>query len=87
MNKSLYVNVFFFFFCILSAKLQLIRGIWANLGTDDCPKMSIGDLHTRVHQALASTMLHVHLDQVEEVLLVADRGRAMALMDLLFHKF
>lgn len=58
--------------------------IRANLGTDDSLKISIGDLHTRVYQALAYTMLHV--DQVKEALLVADRGRAMALKDLLFHK-
>ena len=59
--------------------------IRAELGTDDSLKISIGDLHTRVYQALAYTMLHV--DQVKEALLVADRGRAMALKDLLFYKF
>ena len=59
--------------------------IRANLGTDDGLKISIRYLHTRVHQALAYTMLHV--DQVKEALLGADRGRATALRDLLFHKF
>ena len=59
--------------------------IRANLGTDDGLKISIRYLHTRVHQALAYTMLHV--DQVKETLLGADRGRATALRDLLFHKF
>ena len=59
--------------------------IRANLGTDDSLKISIGDLHTRVYKALAYTMLHVH--QAEEALLAADRGRAMALKDLLYFKF
>ena len=59
--------------------------IRANLGTDDSLKISIGDLHTRVYQALAYTMLQ--LDQVQEALSVADRGRAMALKDLLYHRF
>ena len=59
--------------------------IRANLGTDNSVKISIGDLHTRVCQALANIMLH--LDQVKEALLVADQGRAMALRDLLFYKF
>ena len=56
-----------------------------NVGTDDSLKISIGDLHTRVYYALAYTMLH--LDQVKEALLVSDRGRAMALRELLIHKF
>lgn len=59
--------------------------IRVNLGTDDSLKISIGDLHTRVYKALSYTMLHV--GQVEEALLAADRGRAMALKDLLYYKF
>lgn len=59
--------------------------IRANLGIDDSLKVSIGDLHTREYKALAYTMLQV--DQLQEALLVADRGRAMALKDLLYHDF
>ena len=57
-----------------------------NVGTDDSLKISIGDLHTRVYYALAYTTV-LHLDQVKEAVFVPDRGRAMALRELLIHKF
>ena len=60
--------------------------IRANLGNDDSLKVSIADLHTADYKLLASTLL-LGLRQVESAMLAADRGRAMALKDLLFHKF
>ena len=59
--------------------------IRAHLGNQEKLKMSIGDLHVIVYKALAYTMLPA--DQVQEAMLTEDRGRAMALKDLLYHKF
>ena len=60
--------------------------IRANLGNDDSLKVSIADLHTADYKLLASTLLLAG-GQVEAAMLAADRGRAMALKDLLYHKF
>lgn len=58
----------------------------ANLGNEDSLKISIADLHTADYKLLASTQLLAG-GQVEAAMLTADRGRAMALKDLLYHKF
>lgn len=60
--------------------------IRANLGNEDSLKVSIADLHTADYKLLASTLLLAG-GQVEAAMLTADRGRAMALKDLLYHKF
>ena len=60
--------------------------IRANLGNEDSLKISIADLHTADYKLLASTQLLAG-GQVEAAMLTADRGRAMALKDLLYHKF
>lgn len=60
--------------------------IRSNLGSDDSLKVSIADLHIADYKLLASTLL-LAVHQVEEAMLAVDRGRAMALKDLLFHKF
>ncbi|KAJ7360547.1 hypothetical protein OS493_015651 [Desmophyllum pertusum] len=57
-----------------------------NLGNEDNLKISIADLHTADYKLLASTLLLAG-NQVEAAMLAADRGRAMALKDLLHHKF
>lgn len=57
-----------------------------NLGNEDNLKISIADLHTADYKLLASTLLLAG-NQVEAAMLAADRGRAMALKDLLYHKF
>ena len=55
------------------------------LGNQENLKVSIGDLHVIVYKALAYTMLRD--DEGRDALLVEDRGRAVALKDLLYHKF
>lgn len=60
--------------------------IRANLGNEDSLKVSIADLHTDNYKLLSSTLL-LAVRQVEAAMLAADRGRAMALKDLLYHKF
>lgn len=60
--------------------------IRSNLGNEDSFKISIADLHTSDYKHLASTQLLAG-GQVEAAMLTADRGRAMALKDLLYHKF
>ena len=60
--------------------------IRSNLGNEDSLKISIADLHTTDYKLLASTQLLAG-GQVEAAMLTADRGRAMALKDLLYHKF
>ena len=62
------------------------EGIRANLGNEDNLKVSIADLHIGDYKLLASTLLLAGR-QVEAAMLAADRGRAMALKDLLYHKF
>lgn len=57
----------------------------AHLGNQENLKVSIGDLHVIVYKALAYSM--VQADQVRDAVLAEDRGRAMALKDLLYHKF
>ena len=57
-----------------------------NLGNEDSLKISIADLHTADYKLLASTQLLAG-GQVEAAMLTADRGRAVALKDLLYHKF
>ena len=59
--------------------------IRAHLGNEENLKVSIGDLHIIVYKALSFTMFHA--GQLQNALLAEDRGRAMALKDLLFHKF
>ncbi|KAL9958427.1 hypothetical protein ACROYT_G035439 [Oculina patagonica] len=59
--------------------------IRAHLGNEENLKVSIGDLHIIVYKALSFTMLHA--GQLQDAMLVEDRGRAMALKDLLYHKF
>lgn len=61
------------------------EGIRAHLGKQENLKISIGDLHIIVYKALSYTMFHT--GQVQDAMLVEDRGRAMALKDLLYHKF
>lgn len=61
------------------------EGIRAHLGRQENLKISIGDLHIIVYKALSYTMFHT--GQVQDAMLVEDRGRAMALKDLLYHKF
>jgi len=60
--------------------------IRSNLGNEDGLKISIADLHTADYKHLAGTQL-LGGGQVEAAMLTADRGRAMALKDLLYHKF
>lgn len=60
--------------------------IRSNLGNEDSLKISIADLHTADYKHLAMTQLLAG-GQVEAAMLTADRGRAMALKDLLYHKF
>ena len=60
--------------------------IRSNLGNEDSLKISIADLHTTDYKLLASTQLLAG-GLVEAAMLTADRGRAMALKDLLYHKF
>ena len=60
--------------------------IRANLGNEDSLKVSIADIHTADYKLLASILL-LQGGQVEAAMLAADRGRAMALKDLLYHKF
>lgn len=57
----------------------------SHLGNQENLKVSIGDLHVIVYKALAYTMLQD--DEGRDALLVEDRGRAVALKDLLYHKF
>lgn len=59
--------------------------IRAHLGKQENLKISIGDLHIIVYKALSYTMFHA--GQVQDAMLAEDRGRAMALKDLLYHKF
>lgn len=59
--------------------------IRAHLGDQESLKVSIGDLHIIVYKALSYTMFHA--GQVQDAMLAEDRGRAMALKDLLYHKF
>lgn len=61
------------------------EGIRAHLGKQENLKISIGDLHIIVYKALSYTMFQT--GQVQDAMLVEDRGRAMALKDLLYHKF
>lgn len=61
------------------------EGIRAHLGRQENLKISIGDLHIIVYKALSYTMFHT--GQVQDAMLVEDRGRATALKDLLYHKF
>lgn len=60
--------------------------IRANLGNEDSLKVSIADIHTADYKRLASALLLAG-GQVEAAMLAVDRGRAMALKDLLYHKF
>ena len=57
----------------------------SHLGNQENLKVSIGDLHVVVYKALAYTLLQD--DQVQNAMLAEDRGRAVALKDLLYHKF
>ena len=70
---------------IYQERIKDYEEIRAHLGSQENLQVSMGDLHVIVYKALAYSM--VQAGQIQDAMLAEDRGRAMALKDLLYHKF